>query len=261
LSWADVSSDPDAAVISEGAARVLFPAQEPLGGVFTNGRNRQFHVVGVVPDIKYTLASARPDQPSTYVLPGDATRQLTIFVRTRARSEGALAAIKRDVSPLTPEIPVTAAWWSESLSGIAEYKNPRFQAIVLGSFATLALGLTALGIFGVVAFLVAMRTREMGVRMAIGATPGSLVKLIVRQSLLPVAIGVAGGVIAASMLGKLAESQLFDVKTNDPRTLAAAAVTVVAAAVHAAYLPARRAAKVNPIVVLRAEYPAVRSES
>jgi putative ABC transport system permease protein len=253
LTWADAASDPNAAVVSVDAANTLFPAQDPIGQVFSNGRGREFHVVGVVPDIRFTLGSDRRDAPSTYVMPGADMRRAAIFVRLRTKSDAALAALRRETAAMTPGQTVTAVWWSDSLADVAVYKNPRFQTIVLGAFAVLALGLTALGVFAVVQFLVAARTREMGVRLAIGATPRSVVMLVVRQSLLPVAIGGIGGVVAAKLLGKLAEAQLFDVKTSDPRTLAVSAATVIVAALAAAYWPARRAGSVNPITVLRAE--------
>jgi len=253
LTWADATSDPNAAVVSVDAAKALFPDLDPIGQVFSNGRGREFHVVGVVPDIRFTLASDRRYAPSTYVMPGADMRRVAIFVRLRSKSDVALAALRRDTSAMTPGQAVTATWWSDSLADVAVYKNPRFQTIVLGAFAVLALGLTALGIFAVVQFLVTARTREMGVRLAIGATPSSVVMLVVRQSLLPVFIGGIGGIVASKLLSKLAEAQLFDVKTSDPLTLATAAATVIVAALAAAYWPARRAGKVNPIVVLRAE--------
>ncbi len=133
------------------------------------------------------------------------------------------------------------------------YKNPRFQTLVLTSFAAMALGLTVLGVFGVVATLVSARTREMGIRVAIGATPQSLVHLFLRQTLVPVAAGLALGLLAARWLARLAEAQLFKVDAHDPATLAMAAAAVVGSAFIAAYLPARRAARVDPVVVLRAE--------
>lgn len=253
LSWTDVASDPNAAVVSEEAARSLFPGQDPIGRTFDNGRGREFHVVGVVPDVRFSLGSTFRDAPSTYVIPGDSARRFVVFVRLRSKSDVSLAAIRSDLAPLSGGLPAIATWWSDAISGISAYKNPRFQTIVLGAFAFLALGLTALGIFGVVAFLVASRTREMGVRLAIGATPASVVALVVRQSLLPVGAGVVGGVVAATLLGKLAEAQLFQVKTHDSKTLALSAITVLVAALAAAYWPARRAGRVNPITALRAE--------
>jgi ABC-type antimicrobial peptide transport system permease subunit len=125
--------------------------------------------------------------------------------------------------------------------------------MVFSSLAALALGLTALGIFSVVAYLVASRSREMGVRLAVGASPRSLVALVVRDALTPVAIGLASGLLLVLWGRRLAEAQLFKVDTNDPLMLAAAIATVVTAALVAAYLPALRTTRINPTDVLRAE--------
>jgi ABC-type antimicrobial peptide transport system permease subunit len=117
----------------------------------------------------------------------------------------------------------------------------------------LALGLTALGIFSVVAYLVAARTREMGVRLAIGASPASLVRLVISQSLTPVGVGVVGGLLLIQWGRKLAEAQLFAIDTSDLAALGLTAAVVIASAIGAAYIPARRATKINPTDVLRAE--------
>jgi ABC-type antimicrobial peptide transport system permease subunit len=136
---------------------------------------------------------------------------------------------------------------------MAAYRNPRLQAIVLGSFGVLALGLTSLGVFAVVTFLVTRRRREMGVRLALGAPPHSLVALVVRQVATPVAIGVVLGTIGALWLRRIAEAQLTGLDARHPGTFVAAIAAVSLAAVAAAYLPARRATEVDPVVVLRAE--------
>jgi ABC-type antimicrobial peptide transport system permease subunit len=125
--------------------------------------------------------------------------------------------------------------------------------MVLAGLAALALGLTALGIFSVVAYVVATRTREMGVRIAIGATPESLVRMIVRQSLVPVGFGLAGGLVLIVWGRRRAEALLFPIKTSDPVAIGAAAATVLVASFVAAYLPARRATRISPTEVLRAE--------
>ena len=121
------------------------------------------------------------------------------------------------------------------------------------SLATLALGLTVLGIVGVVAYLVSARTREMGVRLAIGASPQSLVTLIVREAAIPVMVGIAAGGVLIWWGRQLAEAQLFKVDTTDPVTIVLTSATVLVAALVAAYLPALRATKINPTEVLRAE--------
>jgi ABC-type antimicrobial peptide transport system permease subunit len=164
-----------------------------------------------------------------------------------------LAEARREVGLLAPETPVTGVWWSDSIDAQTAYRNPRFQTLVLGTFGALALGLTALGVFAAVAFAVAARTREMGVRLALGAPPRSLVRLVVREAVTPVVVGIVVGLAATQALRRIAEAQLFEVNTRDPLTLAAAAFSVAAAALVAAYFPARHAARVDPIGVLRAE--------
>ncbi len=131
------------------------------------------------------------------------------------------------------------------------YRELRFQTIVLGILAALALSLTALGSFSVVAHLVAARTHEMGVRLAIGASPRSLVRLLIGQSLLPVGLGIGGGLMLVLFMRGFIEAQLTAARS--PVMLTAAIVVVVSAALGAAYLPARRATLVNPTDVLRAE--------
>lgn len=255
LDWDDVRSASSAAVMSESAAAAVFPGQDPIGAIFTNGRGRRFTVVGVVSDVKKSLNRDAREVPPAYVIPGEAVRALTIVVRMRpgTRGDAVLADLKREIAPMAPRTTIAAAWWEESVAAVAAYRNPRFQTIVLGGFAVLALVLTALGIFGVVAYLVAARTREMGIRVAVGATPRSLVTLTLRQTMLPVGIGLIAGLVATQWLARFAETQLFAVQTKDPVTLAGAAVTVLIAALAAAYAPARRAARVDAIVVLRAE--------
>ena len=213
LNRADVQTGSNVAVIAESTAHALFPNRDPLGATFGNGRGLEFTVVGIVPDTVRSLD--RPSQPLAYVIPGDAMGPLTLLARARVRQDATLAAIRREVSALAPGTPVTVTWWSDDINGVTAYRNPRFQTLVLGSFATLALGLTALGIFGVVAFLIAARTHEMGIRMAIGATPRSLVGLMVRQTLVPVGAGLVLGLMATRWVSQLAEQQLFKVETRD----------------------------------------------
>jgi putative ABC transport system permease protein len=251
LTWDDVRGS-DMAVLAESAAHALFPDRDAIGGTFRAREGRQFTVVGIVGDVQRSLS--RQLDPPAYVIPPDGTsRGMTIVARMRSRGPRTLAEIRREIGALTPGTPVTAVWWSDSIDALTAYQNPRFQTLVLGAFAVLALGLTALGIFAAVAFDVATRMREMGVRLALGAAPHSLVRVVVRQAVTPVAAGILIGLIATQSLRRIAEAQLFEVNARDPVTLAAAAITVAVAAVAAAYLPARHASRVDPILVLRAE--------
>jgi putative ABC transport system permease protein len=251
LNWDDVRGDASASVISESAARRLFPTRDPLGATFTNRRGRQFVVVGLVDDVRKDLE--RETEPPAYVIPGEATRRMTLVVRTRSRQEATLAAIRREIGALAPGNPVTAGWWTDSISADPAYRNPQFQTFVLGVFAAMALVLTAQGIFGVVAFSVAARTHEMGIRLALGAAPRSLVRLMMRQTLIPLAGGLLIGLSMMLWVKQIVEAQLYRVETRDPVMLAIAILTIVAVAVIAAYLPARRASRIDPIVVLKAE--------
>jgi predicted permease len=252
FTWDDARADPNVAVVSESGARALFQDRDPLGAVFTNGRGRDFRVIGVVGDVMQSLGDARSNGPRVYAMPGPQSSPLNVMARMRERREASVAAIKTELRAMSPRAP-DVEWWDDQISLNSAYRDPRFQAIILGGLAVLALGLTALGIFSVVAYLVAARTREMGVRLAIGASPESLVVLIIRQVFLPITIGLAAGVLLIWWGRGLAEAQLFRVETKDPMTLAAAGATVLFAALLAAYLPARRATRISPTEVLRAE--------
>jgi hypothetical protein len=251
LTWDDVRTAPDAAVISEAAASLLFPQGVAVGQTIDNGAGRLSRVVGIVGDVRWGLA-AEP-RPTLYVVPGRATRLLALVAKTSDLSDAGLTRLRRAVGAVAPTMPVTVTRWRDRLNGSLSVVNPRFQTLVLSSFAAIALALTALGIFGVVAFVVASRSKEMGIRVAIGAEPRALVRMMVWQALVPVGAGLAAGLLATRWLAGFAEAQLFNVNTSDPTTLAAASLTVTVAAVIAAWLPARRASRVDPVVVLKAE--------
>lgn len=240
-----------AAVLSVSAAKALFPTHDALGSTFKTNQGRQFVVVGIVNDVTRSLT--RQLAPLAYVIPPPAmTRGMTLVARARTRSAGTLVGARRAIGNLVTTA-VTAVWWSDSISASTPYRNPRFQTLMLTTFATLGIALTALGIFAVVSFTVAARVREMGVRLAIGASPGSIVRLIVRQALAPVGVGLCAGFVAAQWLKPIAEAQLYAVDARNPGPLVAAGIAVVTAALFAAYLPARQASRTDPAAVLRSE--------
>jgi ABC-type antimicrobial peptide transport system permease subunit len=177
----------------------------------------------------------------------------TLVLRMRERRETAVAEIRAEIRSISATAPLTVRWWSDMIDRDTAYRNPRFQALVLGTFGVLALGVTALGILAVVGHQVVSRTREMGVRLAIGAAPRSLVHLVVRQAMRPVVLGLAGGLLLVHWARSLVEAQLYEVNTHDPWMLALVVVSVLAATLVAAYVPARRATRIDPVTVLRAE--------
>ena len=257
LDWNDVRANAGAALLSQSAAAATFPGRDPLGQTFTNTRGRTFTVVGVVADVLKSHATpvGRPDPPPGYIIPAAGAGRLTIVVRMRpgVRGNDVLVDLRRQIAPMAPGAPIGAGWWSERINALSAYRNPRFQTIVLSGFGVLAMGLMGVGVYAVISFLVASRTREIGIRMAIGAQRTVLVRQMVRQAAAPAALGIVLGLAATRWMARLAEAQLFEVKASDPLTLAAAAATVLAVTFLAAYLPARHAAKVDPIVALRAE--------
>jgi len=131
--------------------------------------------------------------------------------------------------------------------------RPRLYTVVLGLFAGVAVALSALGIFGLIAYLVEQRTREIGIRMALGAQPGELMSSVLAQSAVLIGLGVIGGIAAATGLARYLEGMLFGLTPLDPATFAAATVLFVVVALVASYVPARRATRVDPLVALRAE--------
>jgi putative ABC transport system permease protein len=177
----------------------------------------------------------------------------TLMLRMRERRESAVAEIRAEVRSISSTAPTTIRWWSDMIDRDTAYRNPRFQALVLGTFALLALGVTALGILAVVGHQVVSRTREMGVRLAIGAAPRSLVRLGVRQAILPVVVGLAGGLLFIHWARSLAEAQVYEVNTRDPWMLGLVVVTILLTTLVAAYVPARRATRIDPVTVLRTE--------
>jgi putative ABC transport system permease protein len=247
--WDDVRAGARVGVVSQSAARALFPGVDPLGRSVRMHGGGEVLVVGVVADVRKRLDGK--NLPSAFAVPDNPGTRLILVARVRARRASALVEMRREIGKLSPGQPVIAAWWTDSIDALVPFRSPRLQTLVLGTFAVLALGLTALGIFAVVSFVVAARTREIGVRLALGAPPRSLVRSIVRQALGPVVAGVVLGVVAARWLSALVEAQLFAVDPRDPATLAEAVLTVVLAATLAAYLPARDASRVDPVEVLR----------
>ena len=245
----DLRDATDVIVLSRSAARVLLPGLEPIGASVRSASGRQFSVIGVVSDIRGRLDG--PDIPAAYALPFAERALLTVVVRVRDRNGTILPALRRDAAAVAGGQPVDAVWWDDTIDEVTAYRNPRFQAVVLVSFAALALALTATGVFGLISFLVANRAGELGVRASLGATPPVLVRLVFRQALTPVIVGLAAGLVASRGLARLAEAQLYQVNTNDPLTLVATATVVVLAACLAAYAPARRAR--HAIALLRAE--------
>jgi putative ABC transport system permease protein len=245
----DPDGQPGAAVLSQSAARALVPSGDALGAVFRGTSRRQFEVVGIVTDV--VTVPGQPAQPLAFVFPGEFTRSMTIVARARARDAALRSSIERHVRTLVPGTTVSVAWWSEAMSAHTAYRNPRFQAAVLGTLGWLAVGLAVTGTFAVMAFAGARRRHELGVRLAIGASPRSLVGTLLRDAVAPLAGGLVLGLLGATWAERVLVSLVPGVAGWGHGMLVPAATLVCAGALAAAVLAAVRASRLDPVEILR----------
>jgi predicted permease len=241
------------AIINESFARRFFPGENPLGKQFSLGRPEaaKVQVIGVVEDGKYAGLNEDPKPYVSRPLWQSQVGSTSVVVRTAGDLPALIAAVRREVQQLDPQIPVATSTLVEKLS--LPLLPARIVASVLGGFGLLALALAAIGIYGVMSYAVAQRTREIGVRMALGAEAIDVVKLIVRQGMTLALAGLAIGLAGALAATRLMASVLYGVSATDTTTFVVVPLLLALVVLIACYLPARRAAKVDPIIALRCE--------
>jgi predicted permease len=256
FSPADTENAPKVAVISESMARAYFQIGNPIGKYFTfEGSPALIQIVGVVKDIqrrpwKRDLATA------VYIpvmqAPADDLGQMNLVVRTRAKPTTVIASIRSRVQAVDKHVPVVGVQTQEQEidDNLGEQRS---LATFLSLFGALALVLASIGLYGTMSYTVERRTKELGIRMALGAEKKDLLQMVLREAATLVGMGVAIGVAVAMAATRLIASILFDVKTTDAATISLAILAMFAIALLAGYIPARRATKVDPIVVLRYE--------
>jgi putative ABC transport system permease protein len=254
----DTRASPRVVIVDEHMAKQLWPGQDPIGRRIRTGGfdvtpdTPWMTVIGVVGRVKQDSLDGDP-RMAYYRYQGQTpSRAMTVAIRGTSDPSALAGAVTQQIRELDPDLPIYRMRTMEDRvsDSLAER---RFSMLLLTVFAALALGLAAIGIYGVMAYLVAQGTRELGIRLALGASPANLRALVVRQGMTVAAAGVALGLGGAFVLTRFMRALLFGVRETDPLTFAAIGTMLALVALAASYVPARRASRVDPIVSLRTE--------
>jgi len=252
--WLADADPPDATIINETMAKRAFGDANPIDQSIKR-LGRQIRVVGVAANLKYSKLDADPGPEIFRAYPqnlGPGRVTMTIALRVAGDPLGIAPAARKLISNIDPTQPIyNIETLQKALS--RSIAPRRFNLYLLGTFAAVSLLMAIVGIYGVIAYSVAQRTREIGIRMALGAQRGEVVGMAVRQGMKMAIAGIAVGILAALALTRLMASMLYDVKSNDPATFATVALVLSLTALVACFLPALKAARVDPLVALRHE--------
>ncbi|HEX8775378.1 MAG TPA: ABC transporter permease [Pyrinomonadaceae bacterium] len=242
-------------IINETLARQYFAGEDPIGKRITvnmGSEPKPTVIIGVVGDIRHVDLNSEIRPMVYWTHPELAYSSMTIVLRTAGEPMSLAAATQREIQAIDPDQPVSDIRTMEQLLS-ASVARTRFNALLLALFAGLALILASVGIYGVMAYSVVQRTREIGIRIALGAEARDVVRMIVGQGMILTLVGIGLGLVAAFALTRLMSSLLFGVSATDPLTFAVVSLLLSAVAFLACYIPARRATKVDPMVALRYE--------
>jgi putative ABC transport system permease protein len=241
-------------VISESLARRLFPDESPLGRrLFVPGSGAKLTtIVGVVGDIRHEGLD-KEIRPAVYLSYRQSpSYQMALALRSAIDQLSLTGSVRSAVQAIDPSLPLYEVMTMERRLADS-VATRRFNLILLGAFALLALVLASVGVYGVISYVVTQRTHEVGIRMALGAEAADVRRLFLKQGMRLVLVGVGAGLVGAFALTRVMTTLLFGIGAADPLTFAAAAILLILIALAACYLPARRATKVDPMVALRCE--------
>ena len=248
----EVRQNDPVVIVSQALVDQVFPNEDPLGKrlILPIDENKRFEIIGLVGDIRHRSLAGQPF--STMYFPTIQTGFTNIVIRTNTDPTSIAAGVRREVLAIDPEQPIAAV---RPMSALVEQSvaGQRYQTMLLGLFALLAVVLAATGIYGVMSYTVAQRTHEIGVRMALGARRFDVLKLVVRQGMILAVIGVVTGLLGAFLLTGVMTTLLFQVRARDPITFIVVAAMLMVVAFVACLVPALRATKVDPLTALRYE--------
>jgi predicted permease len=251
----DRLGQPRVALVNETAARRFWPNGSPVGRTIAVGQGG-FHegaeVVGVVSDVRFRTLDTAP-APDVFVpLAQSYQSRMRLFVRGRVDRQGLVNAVRQEVRALDSTLPMSEIKTMEQRVADAMWRT-RVGMWLLAAFSGLALLLTAIGVFGVMAEAVTQRTTEIGIRMALGAQPTDVLRLVLGRAAMLTAIGIAAGAAGSLTLTRVMASFLYDVEPRDPTTLGVVSCILAAVALLACYLPARRATRVDAVAAIKAQ--------
>ncbi|MFL6333626.1 MAG: ADOP family duplicated permease [Pyrinomonadaceae bacterium] len=242
-------------LVSESFARRFFPGADPLGKrikVYMSEDPAWTEIVGIVGDVRYDNLTAEAEPFVYYPHPELTYEFMTLVIRTDGDPAGMAPAVRREIVSLDPDQPVSDVRTMTQVMADT-VARARFNTLLLAVFAGLATLLAAVGIFGVMSYSVQLRTREIGLRMALGAQPGRVLLLVLRQGLLLTLVGIGVGLAGALALSRVMSGLLYGVTASDPATFAAIVALLGVVSLVACYIPARRATRVDPLIALKYE--------
>jgi putative ABC transport system permease protein len=252
FSDSDVVGAPEVAIINEEMARQFWPDEDPLGKRIVLGGTSFYTIVGIVGDVKQGGLDVKPRQEMFFSYYQQGFRAATFAIRASADPEQMTAAVRGAIQEIDRDQPLFEVMTMEDVIS-ASVSSRRFSMMLFIIFAVTALLLAIVGLYGVMSYMVAQRTHEIGIRMALGASSADVLGLIVGNAMRLTLIGIVIGLGAAFALTRLMENMLYEVKATDPFTFAAISILLALVAAAASYLPARRATRIDPMDALRHE--------
>jgi len=249
----DVKGAPETVIVDEAMAERFWPNEDPLGKRLQRGGSGSWRtVVGVISNARQYSAEKEPPIAVYYPSEQFAARNMFLVIRTTRDPSGMTGAITKEIQALDPEMPVFDVGTMDQRLHDSLARR-RFSMFLLGLFAVVASVLAAIGIYGVMAYSVNERTHEIGIRLALGAPPAKVRQLVIRQALVLTSFGIATGLAGAFALTRVMSSLLYGVSATDVGTFVATPLLLGGVAILASYLPALRAARVDPMIALRCE--------